>query len=71
MDFADIGSDAAEKNTEDAIARTLYNARIELRTNKFPITGSCYNIRCGDDSPGRPFCSIKCRDEYDRMQKVR
>lgn len=67
MDIADIGNDTAEKNLEDRIAKVRKDARTKL----FPITGRCYNIKCGDDSPGRPFCSIECRDEYDLMNRKR
>jgi hypothetical protein len=66
MDFGDIGSEVTEINTAEAIARAR-----EQRTQAFVITGTCYNERCGDDSPKRPFCSAACRDEYDRLNKLK
>lgn len=67
MDFGDIGSEVTETNTAEAIARV----RADARTKAFPITGTCYNEKCGDDSPGRPFCSADCRNEYDRTQLLK
>jgi hypothetical protein len=64
MDFGDEGQEITENLRADAIAKV----RSEARTNKFPITGTCYNPLCGDDSPDRPFCSKECRDEYDRVE---
>lgn len=66
MDFGDIGSEVTEINTAEAIARVR-----EQRTQAFVLTGTCYNEMCGDDSPDRPFCSAKCRDEYDRINKLK
>ncbi len=62
MDFGDIGSDITEINTAEAIARV----RADARTTAYKVTGICLNERCGDDSPGRPFCSAQCRNEFDR-----
>jgi len=64
MDFADEGQGITEAIIEAGIDRV----RKEARTNQFPVTGTCYNPRCEDDSPTRPFCSKECRDEFDRIQ---
>ena len=69
MDVADISSSL----TEDADAQALaaHRARVDTRTKLFPITGTCYNERCGEEIPDRPFCSAKCRDEYEHIKKLR
>lgn len=63
MDFGDIGQAATEARTEALIQEARKESQKTL-----PITGSCHNPRCGDDTD-KPFCSPKCRDEYDRRLK--
>ncbi len=63
MDFGDIGLETTERITEAGIAQVRANAR----TQKFPVTGSCYT--CEEASEGRPFCSKECREDYELAKK--
>lgn len=62
MDFADVGLEATEART----AALIQEAR--KKVEKTPeATGVCRNQLCGLDTD-KPFCSPKCRDEYDRLK---
>lgn len=61
MDFGDIGLEVTETATADAIAKVRAKANTGLK-----ITGTCYNENCGDDCPEKLFCSVKCRDAYEK-----
>lgn len=62
MDFADIGLVATEARTEALIKEARRNAE------KTPeAKGLCNNALCGLETD-KPFCSPKCRDEYDRLK---
>lgn len=65
MDFADIGSEVTEAITAQAILK----ARQAVEVLRY--TGSCHNIRCGDDLEEGLFCNIKCRDEYEKLRKLK
>jgi hypothetical protein len=69
MDAADISSEMTDVANQQALE--AFRARVDMRTKLFPITGICYNENCGEDSKDRPFCSAACRDEYDRLKKLR
>lgn len=63
MDFADVGSEAAEARTE-ALVKAAREAAQRMPT--LVANGSCHNPICGDDTD-KVFCGPKCRDEYDRQ----
>lgn len=67
MDFTDVGSEFTEQFNQAGIAQVTAAAKIP----EFLAYGTCYNIRCGDDSPGKPFCSKECRDEYEHLKRRR
>lgn len=65
MDFGERGLEFTEVATEEAIARA------REKVAGVPITGTCHNIKCGDDCGNRPFCNAECRDAYEIQQRAK
>ena len=59
-DIVDQANDHIEREMQQRLAA---NRVVELQP-----CGSCYN--CGDDvDPGRKFCSLECREDFDRRAR--
>ncbi len=71
MDFGDIGQEATEARTESLIQATRKRAQEQELARKATVsTGVCRNPLCGEDAAER-FCSPECRDEFDRINKLK
>ncbi len=63
MDFGDMGSLVTERDTQTAIAAARQSG------SKLESRGTCY--ACDEELKGRLFCNADCRDEWERLQKLR
>jgi hypothetical protein len=71
MDFGDIGLEATEARTESLIAATRAAAHAQEIARKAAVnTGICRNPLCGLEVK-EGFCSPDCRDEFDRINKLK
>lgn len=61
-DIVDQANSLAEDFTQAAIDAARGNAKIV-------ILNHCRY--CGEDTPGRNFCNVECRDDYEEEQKWR
>lgn len=61
-------ADRATPNIENMIADGMARARRHLERS-LPITGLCH--WCGDEAPGRIFCSKDCADDWDAEREAR
>lgn len=59
-DIVDVANRLAEEFTNAAIQEARSKAKIE-------ILNRCRY--CGEDTPGRNFCDVQCRDDYEEESK--
>lgn len=52
----------------DHIEREMNSLLAARRVIDLPPCGSCYNC-CEDIEPGRKFCDIECREDFDRRAR--
>lgn len=59
-DIIDQANALASKITEEAIETVRANAKIIIRN---------FCRYCGESTPGKNFCNVECRDDFEEEQK--